>query len=125
MAPKTKLCNIQIQICAIMLPASLVTGCNTLRCSSFIIDESKGGSEVHSLLQLSERWTCHTCIWLVGKMRLVSLEANVWVGWGLLVYSILLFSLLLSGRSPNMTLILLTGTLSLCYSSFNQSVSDE
>ena len=34
-------------------------------------------------------------------------------GWGLLVYPILLFYLPLSGSSPDMTVILLTGTLSL------------
>ena len=33
---------------------------------------------VHSLLQLSERWLCH--IWLVGRMKSASLEANL--GWG-------------------------------------------
>ena len=32
-------------------------------------------TQVHSLLQLSERWPCH--IWLVGRMKFASLEANL------------------------------------------------
>ena len=47
---------------------------------------------------------------LIGRMQFTSFEANL--GLGLLVYHILLFSLPLSGRSPDMTEILLTGTLS-------------
>ena len=62
---------------------------------------------------------CH--FGLVGRMILASLEANLGGGWGLFVYPILLFSLLLSGRSPNMTEILLTGTLSL--NSISQSIN--
>ena len=65
---------------------------------------------VCSLLQLSQRWSCHT--WPVGRMQFASLEANLDLG--LLVYHIHLFSLPLSGRSPDVTEILLTGT-----SSFN------
>ena len=46
-------------------------------------------------------------IYFVGRMKFASLEAN----WGgLLVYPILFFSLPLSGRSPDMTEILWTGT---------------
>ena len=37
-----------------------------------------GGRVVRFLLQLSERWPCH--IWLVGRMKFASLEANL--GWG-------------------------------------------
>ena len=75
------------------------------------------GRVVHSLLQLSERWPCH--IWPVGRMKFASLEANLGGGWGLRVfYPILLFSLPLSGKIPDMTEILLTGTLSL--NSINQ-----
>ena len=32
------------------------------------------GTVVNSLLQLSERWPCH--IWLVGRMKFATLEAN-------------------------------------------------
>ena len=64
---------------------------------------------VHPLLQLSERWPCH--IWLVDEVKFASHEA-MWVG-GLLFYPIFLFSLTLSGRSPHMTELLLTGTLSI------------
>ena len=49
---------------------------------------------VHSLLQLSERWPYH--IWLDGRMKFASLEANLGGGGGLLVYPILLFFLPLS-----------------------------
>ena len=38
------------------------------------------GRVVHSLLQLLERWKCH--IWLVDKMKFVSLEAYFGGGWG-------------------------------------------
>ena len=41
------------------------------------------------------------------------LEVHLGGGWGLLVYHILLFSLTLSGMTPDMTEILLTETLSL------------
>ena len=54
---------------------------------------------------------CH--IWLAGRMTFASLEANFVGGLGLLFKPILDFSLPLSGRSPYMTEILLTGTLSL------------
>ena len=40
-----------------------------------------------------------------------SLDANFGGGLGLLVYPILIFSRHLSGRSPDMTEILLTGTI--------------
>ena len=46
-------------------------------------------------------------------MKLASLEANFGGGWGLFVYPFLLFYLPLSGRRPNMTETMLTGTLSL------------
>ena len=73
-------------------------------------------SMVQSLLQLSERWPYH--FRLVGKITFASLEANL--DWGLLVfYSILLVSLALSGRRPDMTSILLTGTL--CLNSIKRS----
>ena len=59
-----------------------------------------GSRVVHSLLHFSERWPCH--IWLVGRMKFASLEANLGWGRGVLVFPILLFFLPLSGRSPNM-----------------------
>ena len=59
---------------------------------------------------LSERWPCH--IWPVGRMKFASLEANLDGIWGLLD-PILLFPLPLSGRSLDMTEILLTWALSL------------
>ena len=63
---------------------------------------------VCSLLPLSERLPCH--IWLVvaDRMKFASLEANLggWVG----PFSRILFSLPLSGRNPNITEIVLTGT---------------
>ena len=62
-------------------------------------------------MQLSERWPFHS--WLIDRMKCASLEAIFYVGWALLVYPILVFSLPLSGRSLDMTEILLTGTLSL------------
>ena len=64
-----------------------------------------------SLLQLSERWPCH--VLPVGRMKFATLEANL--SGGLLVYPILLFSLHLSGRSPesDITEILLNWTLNL------------
>ena len=68
-----------------------------------------GGRVVHSLLQLSERWSCH--IWLVDRMKLASLESNLGGSRGLLIYPILLFSLPVSGRCPDTAEILLTGTL--------------
>ena len=67
-----------------------------------------GGWVMRSLLRLTEKWPCH--VWHA------SLEA-FFVG-GLLVYLILLFYTPLSLRSPNMTEISLTGTLSL--NSINQ-----
>ena len=72
---------------------------------------------MHSLLQLSERSPCH--IWLVGRMKFASLEAHLDGGQGLLVDPIL-FSPSLSGRSPDMTEILLTRILS--FNSVNQSI---
>ena len=66
-----------------------------------------GSRVVRPLLQLSERWPCH--IWLVEEVKFASHEANV--GWGLLFYLVFLFSLPLSGRCPDMTEPLLTGTL--------------
>ena len=74
------------------------------------------GRVVHSLLQLSERWPGH--IWLVGRMKFASFEANLG-GFGALESSILFF-LSLSLGSPYMTEILLTGTLSL--NSINQFI---
>ena len=44
---------------------------------------------MRSLLQVSERWLCH--IWLVGRMKLASLEANLSLGRGLLGNHILVF----------------------------------
>ena len=41
-----------------------------------------GGRMVQYTLQLSERWPCH--IWLVGRMKYASIEANLGGGWGLL-----------------------------------------
>ena len=72
-----------------------------------------GSMVVRSLLQLSERWPCD--IWPVGRMKFVTLEANLSGSGVLLVYHILLFSLPLSGRSPesDITEILLTGTFNL------------
>ena len=68
---------------------------------------------VSSLLQLSESLPCH--IWPVGRMKFATLEA--YLSRGLLVYPIFLFSLPLSGRSPesDITEILLTGTSNLKY----------
>ena len=34
-----------------------------------------GGSVVCFLLQLSERWSCH--IWVIGRIKFASLEANL------------------------------------------------
>ena len=64
---------------------------------------------VRPLLQLSERWPCH--IRLVDGVKFASHEANV--GRGPFILSHFLFSLPLSGRSPDMTELLLTGTLSI------------
>ena len=66
---------------------------------------------VPSLLQLSERWPCQ--ILFVDRMKNASFETNLGGDSVLLVYPIPLSSLPLSGRSPDMTEILLTGTLSL------------
>ena len=41
---------------------------------------SDGGKEVHSLLQLPEKWPCH--ILLVNKMKFASLEADLGRAWG-------------------------------------------
>ena len=63
---------------------------------------------VRMLLQLLERWPCH--VWLFDRVKSASLEANLGQGWGLLVYSIILFSLSLSREGdPDMTGIFLTG----------------
>ena len=61
------------------------------------------GRVVRSLLQISERWPCHT--WPVVRMKFAPLGGKF--GWDLLIYPIL-FSL----RSSDMTEILLTVTLS-------------
>ena len=68
---------------------------------------------MQSLLQLSERWPSH--IWLVGRIKFVSLEASFSLNRGLLVNPILL-----SGWSPDMTEILLTWKL--YHISINQSI---
>ena len=52
-------------------------------------------------------------IWPVDRMKYALLKANLGGGQGLLVYPILLSFLPLSGRGPDMTEILLTGTLSI------------
>ena len=36
---------------------------------------NEGGKAVHYLLQLSERWLCHT--WPVGRMKIASLETKL------------------------------------------------
>ena len=64
---------------------------------------------VRSLLQLSEIWPFH--IWLFVWMEFASLEANLG-GVGALLSISFFFSLPLSGRSSDMTEILLTGDLS-------------
>ena len=69
------------------------------------------GKVMQSLLQLSERWPCH--VWLDGRMRFSSLEANLSLGQGLLVNPILRFCIPSSGRSPGITEILLTWMLNL------------
>ena len=63
----------------------------------------------------SQKWPCH--IWHVDRMKFASsLEANKFWAFSL---SILLFSLPLFGRNPDIIEILLTGTLSL--NSINQN----
>ena len=76
-----------------------------------------GGRELRSLLELLAIWSCH--IWLVVRINFASRAANLSLGQGLLVYPILRFFLSPSRRSPDMTGILLTGTLNL--NSTNQS----
>ena len=76
-----------------------------------------GGRELRSLLELLAIWSCH--IWLVVRINFASLAANLNLGQGLLVYHILCFFLPLFRRSPDMTVILLTGMLNL--NSTNQS----
>ena len=76
-----------------------------------------GGRELWSLLVLLAIWSCH--IWLVFRIELAPLEANLSMGQGLLVYPILLFFLPPSRRSPDMTGVLLTGMLNI--NSTNQS----
>ena len=63
---------------------------------------------VRSLLQLSERWSCH--IWPVGRMKFSSIETNFGEAFQYIPF---FFSLPLS----DMTEIVLTGNLS-----FNRSV---
>ena len=89
----------------------LITSIKGLVCGICLVLLPLGGRAVHSLLQLSEKWPC--LIWLFDGMKFALHEANSGGSWGLLVYLILLFSLLLSGRSPGMTEILLPGPLSL------------
>ena len=69
------------------------------------------GRVVHSLLKFLERWPCN--MWLIDRMKFASLEENLGGELGRLVYPIPLFSLPISGRSPDMIEILLTGTLNL------------
>ena len=85
---------------------------------SFLQVNTFGGKEAQSLLQLSESWPCQ--IWLVGRMKFASLEANLCLGQGLLVNPILLFFLPPSERSHDMTEILLNLMLNL--NSINQSI---
>ena len=59
-------------------------------------------------------------IWLVGRMRFASHEANLGLNGGHLVYHILWFFLPLSVRSPDMTEILLIGML---INSINQPIN--
>ena len=73
---------------------------------------TEGGNEARSLLQRLAIWACH--ILLVVRMKFASLLANMRLGQGLLVYP-----LLSSWRSPNITGILLTGILK--SKSINQS----
>ena len=70
-----------------------------------------GGRVVRSQLQLLERWPCY--IRLAGRVKFASLEADlcVCVGGGVGAFS--LFHSFHSGRSPNMTEILLSGTVNL------------
>ena len=75
---------------------------------------------VWSLLQFSERWPRHIWPVSVSRMEFASLEANFGGGWGLFVYHILLFSRPLTGRSRDISEILLTGTLDL--NSFNPNM---
>ena len=58
--------------------------------------------------------------WLLGMMKFASLEANLDGDPDLFAYPILLLSLPVSWRSPDMTEILLTGTFSL--NSINESI---
>ena len=65
---------------------------------------------VHSLLQLSETWPCH--ILFVGRMKFTCIKTNLGGCWDL--FSLFHSSFLspsLSEKSPDMTEILLTGTL--------------
>ena len=55
------------------------------------------------------RWPCH--IWLFDRKKFTSLETNL--GVGAFEYVPFFFSLFLSGKSSDMTEILLTGTLRL------------
>ena len=76
-----------------------------------------GGRELRSLLELLSMWSCH--IWLVVRIIFASLAANLSLGQGLLVCSILLFFHPPSRRSPDVTGMLLTVMLNL--NSANQS----
>ena len=60
-----------------------------------------GGRELRYLPELLAIWSCH--IWLVVSIKFASLEANLSLGQGLLVYPILLFFVPPSRRSPDMT----------------------
>ena len=64
---------------------------------------------VRCLLQLSERWHCH--IWLIGRMKYTSFEANVGGVGAFESIPCFSFSLCGGGGGPNMTEILLNGTL--------------
>ena len=58
-----------------------------------------------------ERKSCH--IWLGGRINVASPEANLGGGQGIIAYPVFLFSHPLSGRSPDISEILLTRTLCL------------
>ena len=56
---------------------------------------------------------CSFHTWLVDRVKFASLDTNLGGGWGLFSLSYSFVSTSVSGRSPDMTEILLTGTLSL------------
>ena len=82
-------------------------------CVFFILKIKLGWYPYGGLLSTAafREMPCH--IWLVDRMKFASLETNLGEGWGLLVYPNLPFCLPLSGRSPDITEMLLTGSLSL------------